>query len=213
MVDPEWRVAHTMLDTVRSQIPGWSEKLPVNRNVWGRPILFSGGLGPDMVSPLYTRDASSNPLYIECVRLKLPIRKPDHKIGGVELTDQEYDWLVAQAGPPAEKFLTDVIVGKMAVNPTEFGEFKPEKMRIPKKPYTLLRDQNLMWSEMSDIERKSVITGTLRKTYEEWRGLLYEMILAENPRRATDPVAKEALRTVEQIYERRRPADTEGFYP
>jgi hypothetical protein len=212
--DPVWREAHTMLDTLKSQIPGQSEKLKPRRNTWGDPILFSGGLGPDMVSPIYTRDAASNPLYKECVRLGLSIRKPQKKIAGMELSPDEYDWLVSTAGPMAKKFLLDVVTGKMAVNPRAAGEFRTADMRIPGVDYNLTRDQDLMWSEMTDLERKSVITGTLRKVYEEYRGALHKMLLMENPERVTDPILKELMRSKTQARERGLETnDPEGFSP
>ena len=97
-VDPTLREARTVLDHVRSRIPGLSETLPPRRNLFGEPIVLGGGLGPDLVSPLYVSRAREEPVSEELVRNDLSIAMPPKTIARIELTPEEYDRFVVLAG-------------------------------------------------------------------------------------------------------------------
>ena len=51
-LDPVKKDVDTLFDHWRSGLPGYGG--PVDHNVWGDEIMYSGGLGPDIVSPYYT---------------------------------------------------------------------------------------------------------------------------------------------------------------
>ncbi len=107
--DPTMREVRSIIDGLKARIPGQSEDLPPRRNVWGEPILLGGGLGPDIISPIYTSQPKNDPVLDEVVRLKIPLRLPPKKIEGVELSAEEYSDFVREAGVPAKNLL-DVII-------------------------------------------------------------------------------------------------------
>lgn len=100
-IDPVRREVNSILDAFKAKIPGYSDTLPPSRNLWGEPIVLSGGLGPDLISPIYTSTGKLDPVSTELVRLELPIGMPSKQIGGVPLDPQEYDaYVVLQGGKP-----------------------------------------------------------------------------------------------------------------
>jgi len=102
VVDPELRQANSMLDQIRSRIPGYSDDLPPRRNLWGEPIILSGGLGPDIVSPVYTSEKKEAPVSEEMIRLQLPLSMPSRVAHGVELAPEQYDRYLVLAGNEAK---------------------------------------------------------------------------------------------------------------
>ena len=97
--DPTLREANGMLEQVMSRIPGWSATLKPRRNLFGEPIVLSGGLGIDMVSPLYTNSRKHDPVREELIRLRmgidLPSRaySPDDESEPIELNSEQYERL------------------------------------------------------------------------------------------------------------------------
>ena len=96
--DPALRHVDSMLDQLRSRIPGYSEDLPPRLNLWGDPIVLSGGVGPDIMSPLWKSPLRDSPVDEEIIRLDAPISMPQRNISGVELNPAEYNRYVALAG-------------------------------------------------------------------------------------------------------------------
>ena len=82
-------------NAIKSRVPGWSKSLPPRRNLWAQPIVLEGGLGPDIMSPIYTSTEKRSPIDNELVRLKYGARMPatTQKIMGVDIpmTAKEYD--------------------------------------------------------------------------------------------------------------------------
>jgi hypothetical protein len=64
-IDPTLRETRTFLDAVRARIPVASKSLFPRRDVWGRPVEREGGLGPDLVSPVWTGTARNDPVNSE----------------------------------------------------------------------------------------------------------------------------------------------------
>ena len=60
-VDPIARSSRTIIENIKSQIPGFSSTLPAKRNFWGHKILLSPSWGPDMLSPIYASTIEPNP--------------------------------------------------------------------------------------------------------------------------------------------------------
>ena len=96
--DPVLREVNSVIESYQSKIPGYSSELPPTRNLWGEPILFEGGLGPDLVTPLYTSEGKEDPVSAELVKQQIPIAWPQKNIEGVPLTPQEYDAFQRLAG-------------------------------------------------------------------------------------------------------------------
>lgn len=70
----------TLYRTAAARIPGWAETLPPYRNVWGDPVLINGGWAQRMTSPIYTKDATPNPLDDELLRLQFPLTLPPRSL-------------------------------------------------------------------------------------------------------------------------------------
>ncbi|SEQ47323.1 Endonuclease YncB, thermonuclease family [Sphingobium sp. YR768] len=84
-IDPTLREADTVLDAVRRRVPGLSQSLPERRDVWGQPVTSEGGIGPDIVSPIWlsTRrnDSVNNAL------LDQDLTVPDFRRDGMSSAD------------------------------------------------------------------------------------------------------------------------------
>ncbi len=100
-LDPVMREVNTYMDALKAKMPGLSDTLPPRRNLWGEPIYLQGGLGPDLISPIYTSTMKLDPVSQELVRLELPVGMPGKNIEGVPLTSEEYDaYVVLQGAKP-----------------------------------------------------------------------------------------------------------------
>lgn len=75
-VDPTMREARTILDAVRARIPGASQSLLPQRDIWGEEIERKGGLGPDIVSPLPVSTRRNDPVTLEALEVGAIIGKP-----------------------------------------------------------------------------------------------------------------------------------------
>jgi hypothetical protein len=108
------REAKGMLREMRGRTPGYSKDLPPRRNLWGDPIVLEGGLGPDIISPVYESTEKKSPADDEIlanrVSIAMPSRflfgsRPSEEIQlspesvrhGVPLTPKEYDVFVRLA--------------------------------------------------------------------------------------------------------------------
>ena len=107
-----------IINKFKNTIPGWSKDLPPQRNIFGEIIHYAPGFGPDIASPIATRELDKSPAWQEIIRLGIsgPIINPEapegekhlmvdfpskiisKKIGGimqaVELTPEQYDRLI-----------------------------------------------------------------------------------------------------------------------
>lgn len=93
-VDPTVRASYDMLDQIKSRIPGYSDDLPPRRNIFGEPVVLSGGLGPDWMSPVYTSREMDDDVSVisrEMVENQVSIGMPSRVIQGIELSPQQYD--------------------------------------------------------------------------------------------------------------------------
>lgn len=84
--DETMREARTMLDAIRARTPGLSQTLPPKRNLFGEPIHFPAGLGPDSISPFALSEDLNDPVKDELARLSFGFRLPAEKVGNVPLT-------------------------------------------------------------------------------------------------------------------------------
>lgn len=66
--DPTTREVNGVMDALMSQVPGFSGTLPPRRDLYGNPVYLEGGLGPDVMSPIYTRTAKLDPVSDEIAK-------------------------------------------------------------------------------------------------------------------------------------------------
>jgi hypothetical protein len=90
--------ANRVVQQIRSRVPGYSDELPPRRNLWGDAIVLQGGLGPDIMSPIYSTVETDSPIDREIIAHDVPIRMPSRVINGVELMPKEYDDFIRLAG-------------------------------------------------------------------------------------------------------------------
>lgn len=112
--DPYLRRADTLLQKIKSRLPGYSEELHVRRDAFGQPIKREGGVGPDMISPAYVNTIVNDPVAIEMDRLKHGKLSPSksftlrnkwgHKVR-MEWDQAEYDQYHAISGQAAHSML------------------------------------------------------------------------------------------------------------
>ena len=103
------REARTVLDVIKSRVPGFRETLNVKRDIWGEPIKSNESLGPDAVSPLAMSKLTNDPATKALIDAEVFPAKLDRKIRGVELTEQQYDDYSRVAGRMA-KMRVDAVV-------------------------------------------------------------------------------------------------------
>lgn len=143
--DTTVRKATTVPEMIQRRVPGFSKKLPPQRNVFGADIKKPSGLNLFNI-----KDATLTPE--EQVIWNTPMGKPESTISGQKLTDVEYAKLQAQAGAykkqmikryanrlrnmsaERKKYMVDAI--SSAANQRAVGELQrsSEKFR-PKKPF------------------------------------------------------------------------------
>lgn len=93
--DPVLREARAPLDRIRSRVPGLSSGLFPRRDAFGRAVTTEGGLGPDIVSPIWTSTNRPDPTVDALLEVGAHVTAPSKKIAGRELTPAEYDkWQV-----------------------------------------------------------------------------------------------------------------------
>ena len=92
--DPAMSATYDILDGIKSRIPGFSDDLPPRRNVFGEVIVLEGGIGPDIMSPVYTSTVKEDKVSEEIVRQQAPLSMPLRVINGIELNPEQYDKLI-----------------------------------------------------------------------------------------------------------------------
>jgi hypothetical protein len=79
--DPEKKYVRTLLDVIRQDVPGWSDTLPADLNIWGEPIVYQiGGVISGMLNPIYSSKWEPNDLDSELHRLEIGFDKPPETI-------------------------------------------------------------------------------------------------------------------------------------
>jgi hypothetical protein len=103
-VDPEVKEVWSMMDAVMARIPGLSKNVKPHVNLFGEDVVYEGGLGPDIASPVATMKESPEPAAKEIARLNIDLRHPLREIGGgggrpgVNLTSDQYYRLMKLIG-------------------------------------------------------------------------------------------------------------------
>lgn len=113
--DPTLREARGTLDRIRSRVPGLSETLPERRDVFGEPMRSEGGVGPDIVSPVWTKTAKNDPTIRALLADGIGISDPDRSYtsGGkrIDWTPEQYSQLKERAGQYAKPRLDTLVRG------------------------------------------------------------------------------------------------------
>ncbi len=97
-MDPYSRHAMSMLDSIRRRTPGLSDDLPVNRDLWGRPISYRSDLGTlyDALSPIYASRENAEPIDKWLTENEVWLSKPPKRVsfqtdaGSVQINLEQY---------------------------------------------------------------------------------------------------------------------------
>lgn len=121
-IDPTLRSADGFIQTLKARTPGYSADLPPVLNMWGQEVILGGGLGPDIISPIYVSHTKESPVSAEMFRLKLPMGMPQKSMSGVRLEPQEYhDFVKTIAESGVEGNLKTIINSRVYRNSTSDG--------------------------------------------------------------------------------------------
>ena len=101
-LDPVARKTNGTVEAIQARIPGLSQSLLPMRDTWGKPITNEGGVGPDVVSPIWVKTAKNDPLNAEMLAIGARFGPLPRKVGDRELSDGEYDQYQALAGSMLE---------------------------------------------------------------------------------------------------------------
>jgi hypothetical protein len=107
--DPTLRQAETILDAVRNRVPGLSKKLAPRRDVWGQPITSEGGVGPDIVSPLWQSTRKNDTVNNLLLQAGAHVGRPQREVGGRKLTLPEYGRYQELAGTLGNSRIRELI--------------------------------------------------------------------------------------------------------
>jgi hypothetical protein len=108
-VDPYSRQTRSIMDAIKSKVPGQSLDLLPRRNIWGEPISSRTALGGAAVSALWEQQLSHDPVNLALSNLGVFPSQLPRSIRNVDLTDDEYDNFSRIAGRMSKSRL-DVIV-------------------------------------------------------------------------------------------------------
>ncbi len=110
-IDPVATYWQQTVDGVKRGIPGLSDTLPPQRDLWGDPIDRSSGIGWgwDFISPIASKADNPDPVTKELVDNKIAVSFPDRNIEGVRLTPAEYDQYTEIAGKNAKAYLDELV--------------------------------------------------------------------------------------------------------
>lgn len=87
------------LKKAQAGIPNYSEDLPPRRNIWGDVVVLDGGIGPDIMSPVYQSTENKGREFVvnEMLAQKALFGMPRREIRGVKLTDWQYNLYIQYA--------------------------------------------------------------------------------------------------------------------
>ncbi|GAA0866840.1 hypothetical protein GCM10009115_32140 [Sphingopyxis soli] len=105
VVDPTMRETPDIGSYMSSRMPGQSDELLPKRDVWGQPIVSEGGVGPDILSPIWTSTDKKDPITNEALRVGATISKPNKG----DMTPEQYDRLQPVAGELARKWIGELM--------------------------------------------------------------------------------------------------------
>ena len=117
--DPYLREVSGMAEAMRNTVPGLSESLPMQRDLWGKPRTYQSGLGTvyDAIAPVQTKPAGGSAIDHEILKNGVVVSMPQRTIQvdgeTVPLKNRLdiYSEFVRRSGEPAFKHLEAVIAG------------------------------------------------------------------------------------------------------
>lgn len=107
--DPYVRDVRSILDAVKSRVPGASETLPQKLTVWGDPIKRTGSPVARFLSPVQVSQRKGSPVEKEVARLSINVGYPGRKAKGGEIPTGDYWTFVKRSGQQAKALLNRMV--------------------------------------------------------------------------------------------------------
>jgi hypothetical protein len=172
-MSPEMSATYGYIDRIKSRIPGYSDDLPPRRNIFGEPIVLEGGIGPDIMSPIYTSTAKDDPVADEMVRQQVAVGMPRRQIQGIELDAQQYDrYVLLYSGIEAQTSLKDQLRTMFNAREYKNASDGPEggKALMIKSVFTAYRDMAQAQMLAEDDQLTNQITLAQEQKVEKLLG-------------------------------------------
>jgi hypothetical protein len=172
-LSPEMSATYGFLDRVKSRIPGYSDDLPPRRNIFGEPVVLEGGIGPDIMSPIYTSTVKDDPVADEMVRQQVAVGMPRRQIQGIELDAQQYDrYVLLYSGIEAPTSLKDQLRTMFNTREYKNASDGPEggKALMIKSVFTAYRDMAQAQMLAEDDQLTNQITLAQEQRVEKLLG-------------------------------------------
>jgi endonuclease YncB( thermonuclease family) len=112
LIDPVQRETGSVGEAIQSRIPGLSEGLLPRRDIWGREIVNEGGVGPDIISPVWQSTALDDPVNRELMQLDYAPGYPSKQVGGETLSPENYDRYLEASGKAVHAELGELIASQ-----------------------------------------------------------------------------------------------------
>ena len=103
--EPFYEGFYRLANRVRSRTPGLSDSLPERHNLWGEEIILEGGLGPDLISPIYTSTERESPIDQFVIDNDIELKGIEQIYMGVRLSPEEHQEFIVRAGKPVKEAL------------------------------------------------------------------------------------------------------------
>lgn len=118
--DPYLRETWDVVSAMRNAVPGLSDDLPMQRDLWGQPRTYQTGLGTayDAVVPVRTKATGGSAIDLEILNNGVSVTMPQRSmsISGVDISLRNrpdiYEEIVRRAGQPAFEHLNAVVEGR-----------------------------------------------------------------------------------------------------
>ena len=172
-MSPEMSATYGYIDRIKSRIPGYSDDLPPRRNIFGEPVVLEGGIGPDIMSPIYTSTAKDDPIADEMVRQQVAVGMPRRQIQGIELDAQQYDrYILLYSGIEAPTSLKDQLRTMFNTREYKNASDGPEggKALMIKSVFTAYRDMAQAQMLAEDDQLTNQITLAQEQRVEKLLG-------------------------------------------
>lgn len=112
-IDPVQRERDSFGEELQSRIPGLSDGLLPNRDVWGRPITDENRIGPDLLNPFRQSSIKNDPANAAMLEIGARFGPPSkqYTVAGErkEWTLEQYDRLQELAGQAAHSGITELV--------------------------------------------------------------------------------------------------------
>ncbi len=133
------RDPRTVAEATRAQIPFLTGDVPARRDVFGQEILLPGGPIRQWL-PYKASKATDDPVELELQRLGINPGMPARKIGGIELTDEEYSRYQTLSGEAIYKELKRIVTSQSWIDAKDDMQTRMAQDKIIERVFDRIRE-------------------------------------------------------------------------